>query len=167
MLIDSQIWIYYIDPNAEENENVNLLIEGSNKNGVLFREKIISNPVIPVEVAHSFFANTKLQIDDSYDLVISLFNFENIEIKDFDIENLFDCLKILANFRTQGIGGRDAMILATMKKYYIPTLVTYVKNLLRLTELNRIDPIFNPPLVLEIGNEFDERMYTHLKSGNK
>lgn len=164
MLIDSQIWIYYLDPNAEENEKVTLFMEGSHKNGVLFTEKIISNPVIPMEVAHSIFANLSLSIVDSYEVVTSIFNAENIELKDFDKENLFDGLKILANYRMQGIGGRDAMLLATMKKYNVPTLVTNDKNLLKLTELKRIDPIFDPPLVLEVEIGFDEDMYSNRKS---
>lgn len=64
-------------------------------------------------------------------------------------------LKIVAKNRTKGIGGTDALLLATMEQEQINTIVTHDKILLELINLRRIDPVFNPPLVLEIGERFD------------
>lgn len=155
MLIDSQIWIYYLDPNASENNHVSTYLEGTNEDGILFNENIIVNPVIPMEVAHIIFGNLHLDTSLSYNTITSLFHFEHIEIKPIDLETLSDGLNILAKYRKRGIGGRDAILMATLMKFNIKTIVTNDKNLLSLTEFRRINPIFNPPMVLEIGKNFD------------
>lgn len=166
MLIDSQIWIYFIDPNSPENKQVTTYLEGNNDNGVLFNENIITNPVIPIEVAHTIFGNPRLDIFLSFETITSIFHFENIEIKEIDQETLSDGLNILAKYRTKGIGGRDALLMATMLKFNVSTIVTNDKNLLSLVELRRIDPIFNPPLILEIGENFNSVTYEELVKKN-
>ena len=70
-----------------------------------------------------------------------------------------DGLNILAKYRSKGIGGRDALLMATMMKFNISTIVTNDKSLLNLKELRRIDPIFSPPLILDIGKNFDDSDY--------
>ena len=159
MLIDSQIWIYYIDPNASENKCVTSYLDGNEDDGILFNEKIIINPVIPMEVGHTIFGNPQLDIVLSFETITSIFHFENIEIKEIDQETLMDGLNILAKYRSKGIGGRDALLMATMMKFNISTIVTNDKSLLNLKELRRIDPIFSPPLILDIGKNFDDSDY--------
>ena len=65
-------------------------------------------------------------------------------------------LKSLKTNRSQGIGGRDSLIISTMTLNNVEVLVTHDKNLLRLTQFSRIDPVFNPPLVLEINQPLNE-----------
>ncbi len=162
MLIDSQIWIYFVDPNSPENRNVSSYLEGDNEGGVLFKENIIINPVIPIEVAHTIFGNPGLDIIISFETITSLFHFENIDIKEIDQETLRDGLNILGKYRLKGIGGRDSLLMATMQKFNVSAIVTNDKNLLSLTELRRIDPIFKPPLILEIGENFNVSQYKDL-----
>ena len=159
MLIDSQIWIYFIDPIAPENKNVSLYLEGSEENGILFKEKIILNPVIPMEVAHTLFGNQRLDIKLTYEAITELFHFENVEIKEINQETLTEGLKILAKYRPRGIGGRDALLMSTMLKFNIKTIISNDKNLLSLKELRRINPVFSPPMILEVGEDFNESTY--------
>ena len=71
-------------------------------------------------------------------------------------------LKSLKTYRSQGIGGRDSSIISTMTLNNVEVLVTHDKNLLRLTQFSRIDPVFNPPLVLEINQPLDEAEFKTL-----
>ena len=147
------IWIYLIDPNAKENTIVITYLEGSS--GILYAEEIGLNPIIPLEVAHNIFGNQQLNTLEFYSLISRLFLSENITIFDINLETVNTALNILKNYRPQGIGGRDSFILATMHQHGIDTIVTHDKNILMLFELKRIDPVFDPPLILDIGEKFN------------
>ena len=125
------------------------------EDGILFQEKILLNTIIPLEVAHNLFRNNEIEIKKAYDMITSIFHLENLEIKEINITMMELALKIVAKNRTKGIGGTDALLLATMEQEQINTIVTHDKILLELINLRRIDPVFNPPLVLEIGERFD------------
>lgn len=153
--IDSQIWIYYLDSNAIENSNVVKYLDGIDDDGVLFQEKILINTIIPLEVAHNFFRNIEIDITKAYEIITSTFHLENMEISEITLTLMELALRIVAKNRIKGIGGRDALILATMEQEQINTLLTHDKNLLELLNLRRVDPVFNPPLILEIGENFD------------
>ncbi len=58
-------------------------------------------------------------------------------------------LKNLKKYRSKGIGGRDCLIISTMSSHNVNILVTHDKNLLKSTQFKRIDPVFNPPMILE------------------
>jgi len=154
--IDSQIWIYYLDSNATESANVIRYLDGNNNDGIIATEKIIINTIIPLEVAHNFFRNEEIDVEKAYEIITSTFQLENMEIKEITLALMELALKIVAKNRRKGIGGRDALILATMEQEQINTLVSHDKNLLELINLRRIDPVFNPPLILEIGDKFDQ-----------
>ena len=155
IVIDTQIWIYLLEPNARENENVRKYLEGNKDDGILITEKIGLNPIIPIEVAHNLFGNSKLNTNNLHNALVEIFNAENISIFDINQNIMSKALGILKNYRGKGIGGRDSLILATMVQENISTIITHDKNILSLSELNRIDPVFNPPLKLEIDDTFD------------
>ena len=81
MLIDSQIWIYYIDPNASENKYVTSYLDGNEDDGILFNEKIIINPVIPMEVGHTIFGNPQLDIVLSFETITSIFTLKILKLR--------------------------------------------------------------------------------------
>lgn len=157
--IDSQIWIYYLDANAIESTNVVTYLDGMNENGILSQEKILISTIIPLEVAHNFFRNKEIDITKAYEIITSTFQLENMEIKEISLPLMELAIKIVAKNRLKGIGGRDAVILATMEQEQVNTLFTHDKNLLELQNLHRIDPVFNPPLILEIGEKFDQKEF--------
>ena len=53
--IDSQIWIYYWDINALEHDNIKAWLNGTRDDGILFKEEIVLNAIIPIEVAHHLY----------------------------------------------------------------------------------------------------------------
>jgi predicted nucleic acid-binding protein len=154
--IDSQIWIYYLDANAVENKNVLRYLDGKEEDGILFKEKILITTIIPLEVAHNFFRNEEIDPEKAYEIITNTFHLQNLEIKEVSMALMEEALKILAKNRKKGIGGRDAIILATLEQEQVDTIITHDKNLLELKNLRRIDPVFNPPLLLETGEKFDQ-----------
>lgn len=159
--IDSQIWIYYWDINAPEHENVKFWLNGKNNDGILFKEKIVLSAIIPIEVGHHLFRLTelkkKLEKDIVEDLILSLISSENCQLIEIDAILLVAAIQKLKKFSAMGIGGRDVLILATMDRLKVSTIATHDKNILALKEYRRIDPVFDPPLKLEIGEKFDEK----------
>lgn len=157
--IDSQIWIYYFDRNARENPNVTSWFEGENQDGILFSEQIVLSSIIPIEVAHNLFKMSELDKNAIEQLIISFISLDNCQLIDINQALILEALNFLKKLASRGIGGRDALILATMNKYQIETILTHDKNLLSIRELSRIDPVFNPPLKLQPGEEFDLEIF--------
>lgn len=147
--IDSQIWIYYFDPNAHENSNVQKWM-----NSILPNEIVVLSTIIPLEVAHNLYAVPKVNKDDIEELILKWITQENITIVDADLHNMLIALELVKSNRGKGIGGRDCFILASMLNQDVHTLVTNDKNMLRVQNLDRINPVFDPPLILRKGEEY-------------
>ncbi|MCJ7648951.1 MAG: PIN domain-containing protein [Candidatus Lokiarchaeota archaeon] len=157
--IDSQIWIYYWDINALEHENIKKWLYGTEKDGILFKEDIILNAIIPIEVGHHLYKTAELSKDldkkTIEDLLMALISTENCQIIDIDAILLIDVIQKMKKYSSIGIGGRDTLILATMDRLKVSTIGTHDKNILALKSYKRIDPVFDPPLILDIDEEFD------------
>ncbi len=156
--IDSQIWIYYFDPNAIANTSVQKWFEG-----ILANEQIMLSTIIPLEVSHNLYAVPKLDKISTEKLILKWVTQENITFVPVDTDIMLIALELLKSNRSKGVGGRDCLILASMLSKDVETIVTNDKNLLRITSLLRIDPVFDPPLILNKGKEFDESKFASLK----
>lgn len=74
-----------------------------------------------------------------------------MRVMDFDIKLYFETIRIMGELRNNGnvglsIGGRDASILAMMKKLKVKTIVTHDSDFMKLAERGIIqvfDPIFS------------------------
>ncbi|MFQ6126407.1 MAG: type II toxin-antitoxin system VapC family toxin [Candidatus Heimdallarchaeota archaeon] len=159
LTIDSQIWIYYFDANAKENANVANWFEGKNQDGILFTEKIVLSSIIPIEVAHNLFKISQIDRNEIEDLIISLISLDHCQLIEINQTLIFEALSALKKYSPMGIGGRDALIIATMEICQIKTIATHDKNLLSLKELKRIDPIFDPPMEINPGEDFDSEKF--------
>jgi len=155
LTIDSQIWIYYFDPNAKENTNVQKWFEEA-----MLNEQIILSTLIPLEVSHNLYAVPKIDKISTENLILNWVTQENINFVSIDNHIMLLALELLKSNRSKGIGGRDCLILASMLTKDVETIVTNDKNLLRIESLRRIDPVFDPPLILSKGEAFDESKFT-------
>lgn len=159
--IDSQIWIYYWDINALEHENIKKWLNGTDKDGILFKEDIILNAIIPIEVGQHLYKLAELSNDlekkTIEDLLLALISTKNCQIIDIDAILLIDVIQKMKKYLPLGIGGRDTLILATLDRLKVSTIGTHDKNILALKSYKRIDPVFDPPLILEIDEEFDDQ----------
>ncbi|MBD3196997.1 MAG: PIN domain-containing protein [Candidatus Lokiarchaeota archaeon] len=161
--IDSQIWIYYWDSNALEHPNTMNWMKGKNKNGILFKEKIILSSIIPIEIGHNLYRLAYLRKDlDNYrvqNLLLAILSTENYQIVDIDGVLLVNTIQKMNKLTSLGIGGRDALILETMDRFNVSTIATHDKNILKLNKYKRIDPVFESPLILEKYEEFNEQIF--------
>jgi len=161
--IDSQIWIYYWDSNALEHQNVKNWMNGTENDGILFKEKIILSSIIPIEVGHNLYRTADLRKDLDKEtienLLLALISTENFQIVEVDELLLVDVIQKMKDHSQLGIGGRDTLILSTMDRLKVSTIATHDKSILKLKKYKRIDPVFKSPLILEINEEFDEKNY--------
>lgn len=159
--IDSQIWIYYWDSNALEHQNIKNWMNGTEKDGILFKEEIILSSIIPIEVGHNLYraADLRKDLDKEIieELLLSLISTESCQIIEIDELLLVDVIQKMKDHSQLGIGGRDTLILATMDRLKVSTIATHDKGILKLKKYKRIDPVFKSPLILDINEEFDEK----------
>jgi predicted nucleic acid-binding protein len=157
--IDTQIWIYYFDPNSKENKNVNSWFHNRRENGIIQKQKVILNAIIPIEIAHNLFRVKNLPEEEIITNVTNLIRLKNVTLHEINREVIFQGLEILKKLTRAGIGGRDSLILATMKINKITTIATHDKNILRILDIHRIDPVFSPPMILKEGEKFNENTF--------
>ncbi len=168
--IDSQIWIYYWDINAIEHNNIKNWLNGTEKDGILFKDQIILSSIIPIEVGHHLYKTADLSKDldkeTIEDLLLALISTENCQIIDVDAILLVDVIQKMKKYSPLGIGDRDTLILATMDRLKVTTIATHDKNILTLKGYKRIDPVFKPPLILEINDNFDNQNFQEKLKNN-
>ncbi len=155
--IDSQIWIYYWDINAIEHDNIKNWFNGTEKDGILFKEELFLSAIIPIEVAEHLYKIKDLGKEIVEDLILSLISSNICQIIDIDAILLVDVIQKMKKYSALGIGGRDTLILVTMDRLKVSTIATHDKNILALKNYKRIDPVFDPPLILEIDDDFDNQ----------
>ena len=161
--IDSMIWIYNYDPYAPESKNVKSWLRG--KDGALqSHEQIVLNTIIPLEVLHCIYKKPSVDFTTAYNAALGIIALENVVLVDFDTRLLAESMTLLGDYRTYGIGGRDASILATMKDQNVVKIATHDKNILAIPDFFRVDPVFSPPLILDVDESFDEEKFGILLS---
>jgi hypothetical protein len=91
------------------------------------------------------------------------FVLKNVVLVDFNTRLLAESMTLLGDYRTYDIGGRDASILATMKDQNVVKIATHDKNILAIPDFFRIDPVFSPPLILNVDELFDKEEFKEKK----
>ena len=133
LIIDTNIWAYYLDRDSVEHESVIAEVEKALKS-----EQIAVNTVIIMELAHFLIKNLgpvdggeKLGVFLRFPLVIS----------DFDYRNALDSVEMLKRYSHLGVGGRDATILATMSAAGVKRIMTHDEALKKVDWLQVVDPV--------------------------
>ena len=138
IFIDSNIWCYYLDARLPKHghvvEPLRSILKGS---------EVAINTVVAIEVAHYLTRN--LDEQEARDRIESFVNLSNMDIVNFDRALMNTALDYLARFgKTEGLGGRDSTIIATLDKLRIETLLTHDKNLAAIVTklgIKTMDPI--------------------------
>ena len=130
--IDSNIWAYYLDETTKEHNSVKPHLREIIKN-----KDILINTVIQIEVAHylikvlgPILGKEKIDVFLSYPL----------KVDELTRESITKSVELLQRYTQIGIGGRDATILQTMKKYDVTRLMTHDSALKRVDWLDVFDP---------------------------
>ncbi len=133
MFIDSNIFCYYFTRSSEFHEPVSRYVDE-----VLEEESIHISVIVLMEVSHYLVNN--LGPIKGKETIETLTSYP-IDVVDFDYGLFVDSLDQLARHAPQGIGGRDASILACMFQKNISTLLTHDQAFKSVEEIEVIDPV--------------------------
>ncbi len=133
LIIDSNIWAYYFDRDAPEHKFVVETVEKA-----LTTNKIVINTVIIVEVAHFLIKN--LGPLTGREKVSTFLSFP-FKIVDLTFTLTLKAVEHLVRHSHQGIGGRDATILATMEILGLNEIMTHDEAFKRLDWVKVVDPV--------------------------
>ena len=133
LIIDTNIWAYYLDRDSAEHESVIADVEKALKS-----EQIAVNTVIIMELAHFLIKNLgpvdggeKLGVFLRFPLVIS----------DFDYRNALDSVEMLKRYSHLGVGARDATVPAMMSAAGVKRIMTHDEALKKVEWLQVVDPV--------------------------
>ncbi|MBU2559699.1 type II toxin-antitoxin system VapC family toxin [archaeon] len=133
--VDSNIWIYYLDPTTEEHEKVKSELER-----VILSEEILTSTIIWMEVSHYLFKVSRLPRGELGGMIKKLLRLSTLRVADFDFAMLNESLDMLSERYRGRIGGRDATILAMMQDFGVKRIMTHDKGFKGLG-LEVIDPV--------------------------
>ena len=142
IFVDSNMWCYYFDQRLPEHEHVREPMRE-----IIKSEKIACNTIVVMEVAHYLVRHfTERTARKKIDYFINL---GNMKISDFDRQMMKETLMTLTEYAyADGLGGRDATVIATMKleaKSRIFSHDDIFKRLASKLKLEVIDPIQTTP----------------------
>lgn len=131
--IDSNYWIYWMDRRHPEHQHVSRPMRDAMKEG------IILSLVTLIEVAHYFRGLGDRELKYRMD---KLRNLRTLLLAELDITTADRAIGLLARYgRLTGIGGRDAVILATMQIHGVKRILTHDRDFTKVKGVKVIDPI--------------------------
>lgn len=138
IFIDTNIWCYYFDKRLPEHKQVLGIMQKT-----LTSQEIACNTLIILEVAHYIVRHFKES--EARKKVECFSSLANLTIIDFDRQSMHQALEsLIEHGYSDGLGGRDATVLATMKSKKIKTIISHddvFKRLSAKLALEVIDPI--------------------------
>ena len=133
LMIDSNIWAYYFDRDAPEHRLIVAKVEEA-----LTREKLAINTVIIIEVAHFLVKNLGPVVGRTKLDMFHCFPFRVIDL-DYDLTS--KAVGLLVKYSHEGIGGRDATILATLETLGFNRIMTHDEAFKRVDWVAVMDPV--------------------------
>lgn len=130
--VDSNCWIYWMDRRHSEHRFVARPMRAAIKEGITL------NIATFIEVAHYFRALGEPEFSSRMD---KLRNLKTLTLVDLDMRTADEALTFLARYGKAGIGGRDAVILATMKLHGVKRILTHDRDFRKVKEIRVADPI--------------------------
>ncbi|CAD6493080.1 MAG: PIN domain protein [Candidatus Argoarchaeum ethanivorans] len=142
IIIDSNMWIYYFDESLEEHKYVKEQI----REIIMREEGILTNTIVIQEVAHYLIRHEPE--NEFWEDMNYITRLRSQELVNFDFNLMQEALKLLSKYWNYGIGGRDAVLVATMVMKGVNEIMTHdgaFKNLeSKIDEIDNfhvIDPV--------------------------
>lgn len=133
LVVDTNIWCYYFDAEALEHEAVAPYLEKK-----VGQATIIINTVLLMELSHYLFKNLgAVQGKEKLEKFLR----SSVIIADFNYDLALTSIEMLSKYNHTGIGGRDATILATLKRHQTDNLVSHDKAFSKIDWIHLIDPV--------------------------
>ena len=137
LFVDSNIWCYYFDQRLPEHMRVRDAMRE-----IIKSQEIACNTVIVMEVAHYLVRHFTEKV--ARKKIETFVNLGNIDIADFNRQALSETVEtLLAYAYSEGLGGRDATVIASMKLQNTKKIVSHDDIFRRLANklgLEVIDP---------------------------
>ena len=130
--IDANYWIYWFDERLPEHNSVN----GAMQNAI--REGVVVNTVTLMEVAHYLRSLPTRILNEKIKMITSL---STLTLVDFTSSILLSSINFLSTYSQSGLGGRDCVILATMKAMNSRELLTHDRAFKKVNGIKVIDEI--------------------------
>ena len=102
------------------------------------REGVLLNLTSLMEVAHYFRDLGEAELSSTLD---KLRNLTTLNLAELDTATANEALRILGRHSDMGIGGRDAVVLATMVLHGVKRILTHDKDFRRIKGIRVIDSI--------------------------
>ena len=128
--VDSNYWIYWMDSRHPEHRHVSKAMRAA------IREGILLNLTSLLEVAHYFRDLGEAQLLSTMD---KLRNLTTLNLAELDTTTADEALRILGRYSEMGIGGRDAVILATMQLHGVKRILTHDRDFRKVKGIRVID----------------------------
>ena len=130
--VDSNYWIYWLDSRLPEHKRVATTMRSAIKEGVA------ANHVTLVEVAHYL---RMLPKQEFVGLMETIRRLTTLTVFNLDDRIADSALKMMPEHASKGLGGRDCVILATMKSSGIERIATHDGAFRRISWIEVIDDI--------------------------
>ena len=128
LFVDSNIWCYYFDQRLPEHVYVRDAMRE-----IIKSEEIACNTIIVMEVAHYLVRHFTEKIASKK--IEYFINLGNMQIADFNRQALNQTVEsLLAYGFAEGLGGRDATVIATMKLQNVTKILSHDGIFRRLAE---------------------------------
>jgi len=130
--VDSNYWIYWFDERLPEHDYILEPMRSA------IREGIVINYVTLMEIAHYLRHLRETEFKDRVDTIK---HFSRLSFVDLDAAIVDLALALLVEHASEGIGGRDSIILATMKRNNVKRILTHDDAFKRVRGIKVTDTI--------------------------
>jgi len=130
--VDSNYWIYWMDRRHREHRFVVQPMRRAISEGILL------NLMTFIEVAHYF---RTLGEPEFMSRMNRLRNLRTLTLTELDMTTSDVAVSVLSRYGRLGIGGRDAVILATMQLHRVKRILTHDRDFTKVKGIKVIDPI--------------------------
>ena len=132
MYIDANYWIYWFDERLPEHIFVNESMQSAIKGNVVL------STVTLMEISH-YLRNLPVNVlEENIKMITSL---STLTLVDFTYDILQSSIGFLSKYSISGLGGRDCVILATMKAAGSKILLSHDKAFKKVNGIRIIDEI--------------------------
>ena len=132
LMIDSNVWAYYFDAESPEHKSVSPRVSRA------LKEEVLVNTVVVMEVAHFLVKNLGPVLGrEKLDVFFSF----PIKVDELDAELVKASVDELCRYSHLGIGGRDATLLASMRRTSVDRIMTHDKAFKQVPDVKVFDPV--------------------------
>lgn len=132
LIVDTNIWAYYFDAEAAEHRKVVAPLEKALKS-----ERIAVSTVIVMELAHFLVKNLgPVEGGEKMELFLRF----PLAVLDLDYRATLDSVELLRRHSHAGVGGRDATILAAMRRAGTKRIMTHDEAIKKVDWVQASDP---------------------------